>query len=326
MFSWAQLLADRVCALLPVAADSRLASAVNFFVFDFFKVLTLIVGISWVAALIRGAMPMHRIRAWLSHGRLRFLGYPAAALFGAVTPFCSCSSVPLTIGFLEAGIPLGVTMAFLITSPLVNEVVVAMFLASFGWKTAAAYATAGMALGIAGGLVVAAMKVERWLSPWMTEMRDQPCGCGSGGDTPPSRLALGDRLARAAGESLSITWKILPYLAVALLLGAFMHGYIPDDFFARFFRKGEWWSVPVATLIGFPLYASANATVPVIQTLVEKGVPMGTAMAFVMSAVGVSLPELLLLKRVMTVRLLTLFSVIVLIGTTIVGYLFNAMW
>lgn len=331
MFHWAELLADRVTALLPVAAGSPFAMAANFFVFEFFKVLALILAISWVAALIRGAMPMQRIRTWLAGGRFRFLGYPAAALFGAVTPFCSCSSVPLTIGFLEAGIPLGVTMAFLITSPLVNEVVVAMFIASFGWKTAALYAGAGIALGIAGGLVVNALRVEAWLAGGLGGDRpdgagsDTAGGCCGGGSCgaakPPPTLS--DRAFAAVRESLQITWKILPYLAVALLLGAGMHGWLPENFFARFFRDGEWWSVPAATLVGFPLYASANATVPVLQTLVAKGVPLGTAMAFVMSAVGVSLPELILLKRVMTVRLLALFSAIVLIGTALVGYGFN---
>lgn len=337
----------RLCGLDPVVGAG---SALAFFLYEFVKVSILILAISWAMGLVRRSLPMARVRRWLTTPVGRALGYPAAAAFGTVTPFCSCSSVPLFIGFIEAGIPVGVTFAFLITSPLVNEIVVALFLASFGWKVAALYTVSGIVLGVLGGLLLSALRAERWLTPFARALHhgaadreapaanaataqkqsccdqtknvapNQPCGCAA---KPPA--APGGLFAFATHESWGIYRQVLPYLALALLLGAAIHGYLPEGFFASYFRGDVWWHVPVAVVIGLPLYASANATVPILDTLVAKGVPLGTGMALIMSAVGVSLPELVLLKRVLTVRLLAWFTLIVSVGVMLVGFLFNAL-
>ncbi|MBE2212497.1 MAG: permease [Opitutaceae bacterium] len=366
----------RLCGLDPTQGAGAAAA---FFTYEFVKVSILILAISWGMAFVRRSLPMERVRRWLTTPLGRLLGYPAAAGFGALTPFCSCSSVPLFIGFIETGIPVGVTFAFLITSPLVNEIVVALFLASFGWKVAALYTGSGIALGIAGGLTIQALRGEQLLSPFARSLRspegatagaeDKACCCGGGGETTPAspgapRLVVtaplvfkpaasagtttvlsyhpvqatqsGCRAASrrppgpgafafATGEAWGIYRQIVAYLLVALAIGAGIHGYLPEGLFADFFRSGAWWHVPAATAIGLPLYASANATVPILETLVAKGVPLGTGMALIMSAVGVSLPELVLLKRVMTVRLLTLFTLVVSTGVIVVGYIFNAL-
>jgi len=366
----------RACGLDPLAGAG---AALAFFLYEFIKVSILILAISWGMALVRRSLPMGHVRRWLTTPLGRLLGYPAAAAFGAVTPFCSCSSVPLFIGFIEAGIPVGVTFAFLITSPLVNEIVVALFLASFGWKVAALYSGAGIVLGIVGGLAIQALRGEQMLSVFARSLRndhgttgatgattEKPCCCGGGGEenraaaaapkfvatspmvfkpgaaptvcgpfiavkstagccaTPRPRREPG-ALAFATGEAWGIYRQIVAYLLIALVIGAGIHGYLPEGFFAEFFSTGAWWHVPVATVIGLPLYASANATVPILETLVAKGVPLGTGMALIMSAVGVSLPELVLLKRVMTVRLLALFTLVVSVGVMAVGYLFNTL-
>lgn len=366
--------ADALARAAGLDPATGTGAAVAFFVYEFVKVSVLILAISWGMALVRRSLPMEAVRRWLTTPLGRLLGYPTAAGFGAVTPFCSCSSVPLFIGFIEAGIPVGVTFAFLITSPLVNEIVVALFLASFGWRIAALYTGAGIVLGIVGGILIQALRGERLLSPFAQGLRggtgapaEKPCCCGGGSCDPkpaapsaPKFVATSPlvfkptaapaisgpfiqvkpaaeccarprahrrpgALAFATGEAWGIYRQIVAYLLVALAIGAGIHGYLPEGFFAEFFRSGAWWHVPVATAIGLPLYASANATVPILETLVAKGVPLGTGMALIMSAVGVSLPELVLLKRVMTVRLLALFTLVVSVGLIAVGYLFNAL-
>jgi uncharacterized membrane protein YraQ (UPF0718 family) len=273
--------------------------------------------VAFVMALVRGALPMEKIRRWLERPGGRILGYPAAAAFGALTPFCSCSSVPVFLGFIQARFPIGVAFAFLITSPIVNEIAVALLGATFGWKFAFTYAGVGIALGIVGGLVLTLLHAERWLTPGAMA----PIAVDD--DPPPSgwRARLGD----AAATSARILHRIAPWLVASLALGAGMHGFVPAGYFEKFFAGTGAWSVPLASLAGLPLYFSANATVPLLDALVAKGVPLGTAMAFLLSAVGVSLPELIMLRSVMSVRLLVVFSAVVLVGTTIVGWIFNAL-
>jgi uncharacterized membrane protein YraQ (UPF0718 family) len=336
-FSPFESLADALTGLFGLDTSSGFGAATNYFIYELFKVGFLIAAISFFMGIVRASLPMESIRGWLAKPGRRALGYPAAALFGAVTPFCSCSSVPLFIGFVEAGIPLGITFSFLITSPLINEVVVALFLADFGWEITVLYVVAGLILGISGGLAMQLLKVEELLTPFAKSLRTpkkQPepksagCGCASGGccgPKPKSGPGWPERLRFGMTESRDITLQVLPYLCVALLLGAAIHGFVPENHLARYFSGGEWWSVPAATLAGLPLYASANGTVPVLQTLIQKGMPFGTAMAFILAAVGVSLPELIILKRVMTVRLLALFTLIFAVGVILVGYLFNTL-
>ncbi|HEY8838054.1 MAG TPA: permease [Dehalococcoidia bacterium] len=300
------------------APQAGVGAALHFFIYDLLKITVLIAVIAFIMSLVRGALPHDKLRLKLEgrHGRL--LGYPAAAAFGALTPFCSCSSVPIFLGFVQARFPIGVAFAFLITSPLVNEIAVALMAATFGWKLALGYTAAGIGLGIGGGLILSAMHAERWLVPGAVPAETST--------EDPLLVGWSARLRDAAKTSLFILRKIAPWLLLALALGAGLHGFVPQGFFAHWFAGTGVWTVPLAALAGLPLYVSANATVPLLEAFVAKGVPLGTALAFLLSAVGVSLPELMLLRSVMTVRLLVAFSAVVLVGTTIIGWLFNALY
>lgn len=317
MWFWAEWIADQVTRLAQLDASTGLGAAVHFFVYDLLKIVVLIAAIAFIMALIRGALPLARIRQALDRPGGRALGYPAAALFGALTPFCSCSSVPIFLGFVQAQFPIGVAFAFLITSPLVNEIAVALMAALFGWKFALTYAAVGIALGVGGGLALTLLRAERWLVPNVV------AATPADGDTPVTGWRA--RLLEAADTSLYILKKIAPWLVGALAFGAALHGFVPAGFFERMFAGTGAWTVPLASLIGLPLYVSANATVPLLEAFVTKGVPLGTALAFLLSAVGVSFPELVMLRSVMKVRLLVMFSGVVLVGTTLVGWLFNAL-
>lgn len=315
MWTWAEFIADQVVAAAGIPAERGLGAAVHFFVYDLLKVVVLVVLVSFIMALVRGAVPHEKLRQKLEGRGGRVLGYPAAAIFGALTPFCSCSSVPIFLGFIQARFPVGVAFAFLITSPLVNEIAVAIMAATFGWKLAVGYAAAGITLGVVGGLVLTLFRAERWLVP-------NAILAGADEDEV-AIVGLKARLRDAAETSWHILKKIFPWLVGALVLGAGLHGFVPDDFFQKLFVGRGSWTVPLAAAAGLPLYVSANATVPLLEAFVAKGVPLGTALAFLLSAVGVSLPELVMLRSVMTVRLLVLFAGVVLLGTTIVGWIFN---
>ena len=318
MWTWAETIADAVLEVAGLAPASRAGAALHFFVYDLLKITVLIAVIAFAMSLVRQALPLAKLRAWLERGHARVLGYPAAALFGALTPFCSCSSVPIFLGFVQARFPIGVAFAFLITSPLVNEIAFVLMGVAFGWKLAFAYAAAGIGLGITGGLVLSGVGAERWLTPGAISLATEP--------EKPVPSGWGPRLREAAGASLHILRQIAPWLLAALALGAGLHGFVPAGFFERWFAGTGAWTVPLASLAGLPLYLSANATVPLLEAFVAKGVPLGTALAFLLSAVGVSLPELMLLRGVMTVRLLIAFSGVVLVGTTLIGWLFNALY
>ncbi len=317
MWTWAEFIADHTVRLIGLNAALGAGAALHFFVYDLLKIVVLIAMVAFIMALVRGALPLERIRVRLESRGGRVLGYPAAALFGALTPFCSCSSVPIFLGFVQARFPIGVAFAFLITSPLVNEIAVALMAATFGWKFALIYTIAGITLGISGGLILTMLRAERWLAPGAIapaeeEQEPPPHGCRA-------------RLIDAAETSLFILRKIAPWLLLSLALGAGIHGFVPGGFFENLFAGTGIWSVPLASLAGLPLYVSANATVPLLEAFVTKGVPLGTALAFLLSAVGVSFPELVMLRAVMSVRLLTIFSLVVLVGTTLVGWLLNAV-
>lgn len=317
MWIWAEWIADRVIVWTHLDATHGLGAAVHFFVYDLLKITVLVGIVAFIMALVRGALPLAAIRTRLDRPGGRLLGYPAAALFGALTPFCSCSSVPIFLGFVQARFPIGVAFAFLITSPLVNEIAVALLAATFGWKFALLYAGTGIALGIFGGVTLTFLRAERWLTPGALapvtqENEIRPTGWRA-------------RMKDAAETSLWILRKIAPWLLLSLALGAGMHGFVPDGFFEKLFAGTNAWTVPLASAAGLPLYVSANATVPLLDAFVAKGVPLGTALAFLLSAVGVSFPEMILLRSVMTVRLLVIFSAVVLVGTTVIGWIFNAL-
>lgn len=317
MWTWAEWIADTVLRATGLDPTAGLGAALHFFVYDLLKITVLVAGVAFLMALIRGALPLEKIRRALDRPGGRFLGYPAAALFGALTPFCSCSSVPVFLGFVQARFPIGVAFAFLITSPLVNEIAVALLAAIFGWKLALSYAAAGIGLGICGGLALTLLHAERWLVPGAV--------LPAGEEEEASPHGWTARLRDAAETSGRILRQIAPWLVGSLLLGASMHGFVPEGFFQKLFAGRGSWTVPLASLAGLPLYVSANATVPLLEAFVAKGVPLGTALAFLLSAVGVSLPELVMLRGVMTVRLLVMFSLVVLVGTTLIGWLFNAL-
>jgi uncharacterized membrane protein YraQ (UPF0718 family) len=318
MWTWAEWIADRAVQLAGLDAAQGAGAALHFFVYDLQKIVVLILGVAFLMALIRGALPLEKIRAWLDRPGGRVLGYPAAAVFGAITPFCSCSSVPVFLGFIQARFPIGVAFAFLITSPIVNEIAVALLGATFGWKFAFTYAGVGIALGVAGGLALTLVRAERWLTAGALD----PVAVDD--DEPPLH-GWKARLTDAAETSVRILRKILPWLLASLALGAGMHGFVPAGFFERLFAGTGSWTVPLASAAGLPLYVSANATVPLLDAFVTKGVPLGTALAFLLSAVGVSFPELVMLRSVMSIRLLAAFSLVVLVGTTLIGWIFNAL-
>jgi len=309
--------ADFVVQLLPTSTGENLRSTIHFFTYEVLYILTLVIVVSWLMGLIRPLVPVQKIRKWLSHPVYRWFGYPLAATFGAVTPFCSCSSTPLFIGFLEARIPLGVTFSFLITSPLVNEVALALFIGAFGWKIALLYACAGIFIGILGGMLIGVLKLESWVADFIWSIRAQDV------DKTEKHLTFKNIFAFANQETLLITKKIAPFVVAGIAVGSVIHGYVPENFFKAYLTAGSWWNVPLATVIGVPLYAGASTIVPVLQTLVAKGVPLGTAMAFAMAAVGLSTPEAIILKKVMKAKLLFLFFGIVSTGIIFVGILFN---
>jgi uncharacterized membrane protein YraQ (UPF0718 family) len=318
MWTWAEWSSDRAVQFTGLDTAHGAGAALHFFIYDLQKIVVLILAVSFVMALVRGVLPLEKIRAWLDRPGGRILGYPAAAAFGAATPFCSCSSVPVFLGFVQARFPIGVAFAFLITSPIVNEIAVALLGATFGWKFALIYAGTGIALGVCGGIALTFLRADRWLTPAAM------APVASYGDDPlPSGWPA--RLRDAAETSLHILRKILPWLLASLALGAGMHGFVPGGFFERLFADTGAWTVPLASAAGLPLYVSANATVPLLDAFVAKGVPLGTALAFLLSAVGVSMPELIMLRSVMTVRLLVVFSGVVLVGTTLIGWIFNAL-
>lgn len=297
--------------LLEFAPATRLGESVNFFLYDTLKILLLLFLISCFMGVVNAWFPVARVRRFLTENKLYGAQYFFASLFGAVTPFCSCSSIPLFIGFVRGGIPLGVTFAFLITSPLVNEVAVAMFLAVFGLKITCLYVGSGLLLGMVGGVLLGRMGLERYLTPWALAQ--------TAGAAEENGSAL--HLRAVAGEALGIVRGVLPYVLAGIAIGAAVHGYVPEDYFADLLGGG-WWSVPAAVLCAVPLYANAAGIVPVMEVLVAKGVPLGTAIAFMMAVVGLSLPEAMLLKKVMQWRLLAVFFGTVTLLIILSGYFF----
>lgn len=310
-----------VYGVMGLDASSHLGVAVNFFFYDSIKIIILLFLISMLMGVVNAYFPIERLRNYLVTHRLYGLQYLLASLFGAITPFCSCSSIPLFIGFVKGGIPLGVTFAFLITSPLVNEVAVAMFLGSFGVRTTIVYVVSGIVLGMLGGMVLGRMNLDRYLSGWIRDIQRQSEAQADAWEA--EKTSFFDRLPSIVRGSWDIVRGVLVYVLVGIGIGAAMHGFVPDGFFERYLAAGNWWSVPLAVILAVPMYANAAGIVPVIEVFVAKGVPLGTAIAFMMSVVGLSLPEATLLKKVMTWRLIGIFFGVVTVFIIISGYLFN---
>ena len=307
--------------LLGLNPDLHFGTSVNFFFYDTIKILILLFVISSLMGVINAYFPIERLRVYLTTRKLFGLQYVFASFFGAITPFCSCSSIPLFIGFVKGGIPLGVTFAFLITSPLVNEVAVAMFLGLFGWKTTLIYAGSGIVMGIVGGFILGKFNLDRYLSPWVKEL--QASSEKEAENWEKEKTPFIDRLPAIIKEGWDIVSKVLIYVIIGIAIGAAMHGYVPENFFAKYLSADRWYAMPLAVLAGVPMYANAAGIIPVIQVFVAKGVPLGTAIAFMMAVVGLSLPEATLLKKVMTWKLIGIFFGTISTFIIILGYLFN---
>lgn len=324
MFDWIQSLADwLIYTVLGITQHSKLGDALNFFVYDTVKILFLLFLITFVMGIVNSYFPIEKIRNFLSRNRLYGGEYLLASTFGAVTPFCSCSSVPLFIGFVKGGIPLGVTFAFLITSPLVNEVAVAMFIGMFGWKTTLIYVTSGILLGTIGGMILGKLNLEPLLSDWVqTVLKNAEKEEAYEEDA----LTFTQRLPEIAREAWGIVKGVFIYVIIGIGIGALMHGFIPTGFFEQYISKDNPFAVPIAVLMGVPMYSNAAGVLPIIQVLVQKGIPLGTAIAFMMGVVGLSLPEATLLKKVMSMKLIAIFFGVVTVCIIISGYFFNLIF
>ena len=312
-----------VFGVFGLAQTSRLGEALNFFVYDTLKILFLLFLISTVMGVVNTYFPIERLRNFLSSHRLYGLQYVFASVFGAITPFCSCSSIPLFLGFVKGGIPLGVTFSFLITSPLINEVAVAMFAGTFGWTVTGIYVLSGIVLGSIGGIVLGRMKLERWLSPWVIQI--QQTAVRNNDEWDAQHLSFLERLPSIVREAWGIVRGVLVYVLIGIAIGAFMHGYIPEGFFEQYMSGNSWYTVPLSVILAVPMYANAAGIVPVVEVFVAKGIPLGTAIAFMMSVVGLSLPEATMLKKAMTWRLILVFFSTVALFIILSGYLFNCI-
>lgn len=303
--------------LAGLAPDGRLGSAVHFFLYDTTKIAMLLAAVIFMVTLLRSFLSVERTRALLG-GRREGLGNVMAAGLGVATPFCSCSAVPAFIGFVAAGVPIGVTMSFLIASPMVNEVAVVLLLGAFGPLVAALYVAFGLAIAVVAGFALGRLGAERWVEPFVfeTRLRGRPV-------TPGRGLPWGDRVAMARGEVAVILRRVWPYVLVGIGVGAVIHGWVPEGFFAEVAGSGSPLAVPAAVLIGIPLYSNAAGVLPLVEALHDKGVATGTLLALMMAVVALSLPEMILLRRVLKPRLIALFAGVVGLGIMAVGFLFN---
>lgn len=322
MFDWIDQIADWfVFSVLGMNKESHLAEALNFFIYDTTKILILLFIIIFLMGIVNSYFPIDKVRNYLSRKKLYGFEYLMASLFGVVTPFCSCSSVPLFIGFVRGGIPLGVTFSFLITSPLVNEVAIGLFVGLFGLKTTLIYIVSGILLGTISGVILQKLKLETFLTPWV---KDVLANAQQEQETfQEEKTPFKQRLPIIWDEVMKILKGVVPYVIVGIAIGGLMHGYIPEGFFEQYMSKDNLFAVPLATIFAIPMYSNASGILPVVQVLVAKGIPLGTAIAFMMGVVGLSLPEAMLLKKVMTFKLIGVFFGVVAICIIISGYLFN---
>jgi len=312
-------IADWVVRGLPrVTEDSRTSEVIHFFLYDTVKIALLLTGVVFIVTVLRSFISVEKTRDLLG-GKGRVVGYGLAAALGVVMPFCSCSAVPMFIGFVAAGVPLGMTMTFLIASPLVNEVAVILVAGSFGVEVAALYVATGLTVAIVSGAVIGRLGLERWVEPFVFAAR------APNHSTPDAGPTWGERFTAARYEVRAILGRIWPYLLAGIAIGAVIHGWAPADLFARWAGPDDPLAVPVAVLFGIPLYSNAAGTIPLVEALHAKGVALGTAIAFMMSVVALSLPELVLLRRVLSMRLLATFVAVVATGILITGYLLNAV-
>jgi hypothetical protein len=298
---------------------AHLTEALRFFVFEFPKVMMLLTLIIFLVGIIRTYFTPERTRKALE-GKKTFTGNVMASALGIVTPFCSCSAIPLFLGFVEAGVPLGVTFSFLISSPMINEVAVILLYGMFGWKVALIYIGTGLVIAIIAGWVIGLLKLEKWVEPWVYETH-----LGNNGEEE-EKVTFGSRISLGYDAIKDIVGKVWIYVALGIAVGAGAHGYVPEEFMAALMGKSAWYSVPLSVLIGIPLYSNAAGIVPIVSVLIEKGASLGTALAFMMSVIGLSLPEMIILRKVLKLPLIFTFIGVVGFGIMIVGFLFNAIF
>ena len=319
LYYFLQPLADVIVSVTGLVPGEHLTEAVRFFVFEVPKVLLLLMLVVFGVGIIRTYFSPERTRKILG-GKSLFAGNVLASMLGIVTPFCSCSAIPLFIGFVEAGVPLGVTFSFLIAAPMINEIAVVLLFGLFGWQTALLYVTTGLFIAITAGYIIGKLKVERFVEEWVYQIHSNTNGLE---ETAPT---FRDRVESGYGAVGDIVGKVWPYLLAGIGVGAGIHGYVPENFMAGLMGKSAWWSVPVAVIIGVPLYSNAAGIIPVVHALLEKGASLGTTLAFMMSVIGLSLPETIILRKVLKLRLILIFVGVVATGIIIVGYLFNLIY
>lgn len=302
--------------LLGLSRGKPLGDSIQFFVYDAPKVILLLVLIVFIIGMIRSFFTQERTRKYLA-GRREFAGNGMAALLGIVTPFCSCSAVPLFLGFVQAGVPLGVTFSFLIAAPMVNEIALVLLYGLLGWKVAALYLGSGLLIAILSGWLIGRLDLEPWIEDWVQELRANEAVILE------ESLTLNDRITKGRLAVVDIVGKVWPYVIAGIALGAVIHGYVPEDFMGQVMGKDTWWSVPAAVLVGIPMYSNAAGIVPIVEALLEKGAALGTVLAFMMSVIALSLPEMIILRKVLKPRLIAVFIAVVASGILFTGTLFN---
>jgi len=321
MFHWLQYFADWVVyTMIGMSSRGHWGQAINFFLFDCLKIFLLLFLVTTIMGTVNAYFPVEKVRNFLSRNKLYGFEYLFASLFGVITPFCSCSSVPLFIGFVKGGIPLGITFTYLITAPLVNEVAIAIFAGAFGFQVTALYVGTGVILGIVGGFILGKLSLERYLTPWVqrvikdTEVEQR---------FEEENFSLLHRMPSILKGALKIVKGVSVYIIIGIAVGGVMHGFLPTGFFEQYINKGQWYAVPLAVILGVPMYSNAAGVIPVVQVLVSKGVPLGTSIAFMMGVIGLSLPEAMLLKKVMTLKLIAVYFGTIAFFMIVSGYLFN---
>jgi len=306
-------------SVFGMTKGAHLTEAVRFFVFEFPKVMMLLTLIIFFVGIIRTYFTPERTRKALE-GKKTFTGNVMASMLGIVTPFCSCSAIPLFLGFVESGVPLGVTFSFLISSPMINEVAVILLYGMFGWKVAAIYVGTGLFIAIVAGWIIGLLKLEKWVEPWVYETHLSNSG------EEEEKVSFGSRVSLGWDAVKDIVGKVWIYVALGIAVGAGAHGYVPEEFMAALMGKSAWYSVPLSIIIGIPLYSNAAGIVPIVSVLIEKGASLGTALAFMMAVIGLSLPEMIILRKVLKLPLIFTFIGVVGFGIMIVGYLFNMIF
>lgn len=317
LYHFLQLITDWIVDNIPgLEKGTHLTESLRFFVFELPKVLLLLTLIIFFVGIIRSYFSPDRTRKIL-RGKSLFVGNVLASVLGIVTPFCSCSAIPLFLGFVESGVPLGVTFSFLIAAPMINEVAVILLFGMFGWKTAVIYVVTGLVIAISSGYLIGKLKLEHWVQDWVYQIKVGDTGFEDKKPTFSDRIQLGYNAVK------EITGKVWIYVAAGIAVGAGAHGYVPQDFMISLMGKSAWYSVPFSVLIGVPLYSNAAGIIPIVSVLIEKGASLGTSLAFMMAVIGLSLPEMIILKKVLKLPLILAFAGIVATGIMIVGYLFN---